>query len=510
MRRMHLPIPSVIAILALLIIAVPAIGQEGPAHSATAGVTQYDAQYGNLDDLIDLGRLVFTTPFNEYDGLGDGPFDATEYPNYAPGNRPTLQNDDTPFLRINGLDAQSCNECHVIVSHATRPPTLGIAGVGGVVNQAIIRPTMADVADSQDNRTSYQAGHVPDLPMLHNGVADYNGRFANPPFLFGSGGVELLAKEMTAELQGRLKDALNAGVGTLTKLSAKGVYFGYAKTVGYQQVELHLEGIGPVDIDENHPEAALVVTPFGRKGENFSVRDFDRGAMQFHFGVQPVEVVGSGVDGDGDTVFDEVTEGEMSVLHMFGVTNPRPVQERLTWQSAHGYRLFKQIGCTKCHKPLMRTNGRALPLAHPEVATDPYQNVYRKIDLVAVGFTPDPFGHGVLVPLFSDLKRHDMGPRLAESLEYGGSVPYGEIEIPNEDFVTARLWGIADTAPYLHDGRAPTLYQAIEAHGGEAQVPRNNFLGLSASDRNDLIAFLKSLRTPGVVSPTMLAETPVE
>ena len=511
MRRMRLVSLLGFGMLALLVIT-PAAAVEGPAHTATANLTLNDVQYGDQAKLIQLGRLVFTTPFNEYDGLGDGDFDASEEPNYLPGHRPTLQNDGTPFLRINGLDAQSCNECHVIVSHETRPPTLGIAGVGGIVNQAIIRPTMADVADMEDDRVIYRGGHEPDLPMMHDGVADYNGRFANPPFLFGSGGVELLAKEMTAELQAKYLDAYNGRVGNLTPLTAKGVYFGYARTVGYQQVELHLQGVGPIEVDENHPETALVVAPFGRKGENFSVRDFDRGATQFHFGIQPVEVVGAGIDDDQDDLADEISEAEMGVLHMFGVSNPPPVQQSLSWQAAHGFVLFNLIGCSACHRPLMRTNSRSLPLAHPEVATDPYENVYRKLDLVQLGFTPDPFGKGVLVPLFSDLKRHDMGPGLAESLEFGGGgIPYSPIDIPNEDFITARLWGIADTAPYLHDGRAPTLHQAIEAHGGEAQIPRNLFVNtLSQTDRDHLIAFLMSLRTPGVISPVLLAKTPVE
>ena len=34
-----------------------------------------------------------------------------------------------------------------------------------------------------------------------DGIADFNGRLINPPFLFGSGGIELLGKEMTTELE---------------------------------------------------------------------------------------------------------------------------------------------------------------------------------------------------------------------------------------------------------------------------------------------------------------------
>ena len=55
-----------------------------------------------------------------------------------------------------------------------------------------------------------------------------------------------------------------------------------------------------------------------------------------------------------------------------------------------------------------------------------------------------------------------MGDGLKEDFE--------SAEISNREFITARLWGVADTAPYLHDGRATTLFQAINAHGGEAQA----------------------------------------
>lgn len=477
--------------LACLIAGTAWAVDEGPAHTTTMDLTQTDVELAKDEDLVALGLAVFTTPFNEADGLGDGPYDPNEYPNFLPGKRPTLQNADTPFLRVNGLDAQSCNECHVIVSHATRPPTLGIAGVGGIVQQAIIRPTLIDVADSADDRVNYSAGHVPDLPLVPDGVADFNGRFANPPFLFGSGGVELLAKEMTAELQELLHVALNAPVGTVIKLETKGVFFGYVKTVGYQDVELKLDGVGPVEVDPDDPAAALVVKPFGRKGENFSVRDFDRGAMQFHFGVQPVEVFGANVDDDGDGLVNEITIAEMSVLHIFGVTNPPPKEGKLDETSYYGKKIFYNIGCTGCHRPLLTTESIALPLAFPEVPEDPYANVYRKIDLTKVGFIKDPYGHGVQVPLYSDLKRHDMGPRLEEDLEH-------ELPVSNEEFITARLWGIADTAPYLHDGRAPTLYQAIEAHGGEAQGVRDNFVNLPPAEQKALLAFLKTLRVPGV------------
>jgi CxxC motif-containing protein (DUF1111 family) len=66
----------------------------------------------------------------------------------------------------------------------------------------------------------------------------------------------------------------------------------------------------------------------------------------------------------------------------------------------------------------------------------------------------------------------------------------------DDQFVTARLWGIADTAPYMHDGRATTLTEAILLHGGEALAVRNSFDALSDIHKIAVLTFLRTLRTP--------------
>jgi hypothetical protein len=483
----------VLGVLVTVLLAGPAAANdpEGPAHSVTATVTQAQVETAlqngalSLTDARKLGLLVFSTPFNTYDGMGDGPFDPAEVNTRIFGHRPTLQGNGLS-LRVNGLDAQSCNECHTIISNRTLPPTTGLAGVGGIVQNAIIMPSLIDVADSFDDRVSWVAGHTPDLPLIFDGEADYNGRFANPPFLFGGGGTELLGKEMTLDLQAKLHQAQAAPAGTVIQLDTHGVHFGSITSLGGGAVDIQAEG---VDDD-------LVVKPFGRKGENFSMRDFDRGAMQFHFGIQPVEVVGANLDVDGDGVSNEVTVAEMSLLHVFDVSNPVPRFIPHNASAVTGGLVFGTIGCTNCHKPTLKTRGRWVPVASPEVANDPTANVYYAVNLVHRGFAPDPTGPGVVVPFFADLKRHFMGPGLEETFEFGG--------IPNGEFTTARLWGVADTAPYLHDGRATTLYQAISMHGGEAQGPRNNFLALPQFAQNALISFLKSLRVPNQPNEDLL------
>jgi len=83
------------------------------------------------------------------------------------------------------------------------------------------------------------------------------------------------------------------------------------------------------------------------------------------------------------------------------------------------------------------------------------------------------------------LKRHDMGDDLAEAVD--------EVGTGASNFLTKELWGVGSTAPYLHDGRATTLAEAISFHGGESAGSRDNFNALSGDEQKALIAFLKNL-----------------
>jgi CxxC motif-containing protein (DUF1111 family) len=60
--------------------------------------------------------------------------------------------------------------------------------------------------------------------------------------------------------------------------------------------------------------------------------------------------------------------------------------------------------------------------------------------------------------IFTDLKRHDVGPNFYER-NYDGTV--------RTEFMTTPLWGVGSTAPYGHDGRSVNLTEVILRHGGE-------------------------------------------
>jgi len=125
---------------------------------------------------------------------------------------------------------------------------------------------------------------------------------------------------------------------------------------------------------------------------------------------------------------------------------------------------------------------------------------------------------GEVAGIFGDLLLHDMGGELGDTGSYEvfipNSTPEGEViqltrqsgpasRIPKkvtgatrQEWRTPPLWGIRDSAPYLHDGRAETLAQAIAMHGGESARSTQKFFALTDAERFKVISFLKSLVAP--------------
>ncbi|MCA9139654.1 MAG: hypothetical protein KDB00_22935 [Planctomycetales bacterium] len=66
----------------------------------------------------------------------------------------------------------------------------------------------------------------------------------------------------------------------------------------------------------------------------------------------------------------------------------------------------------------------------------------------------------------------------------------------NQEWRTPPLWGVNDSAPYMHDGRAETLLEAITMHEGESKGTRDRFMQLSLQDRKAIIEFLQTLVAP--------------
>jgi hypothetical protein len=107
---------------------------------------------------------------------------------------------------------------------------------------------------------------------------------------------------------------------------------------------------------------------------------------------------------------------------------------------------------------------------------------------------PDVIG----VPAYTDFKLHDItdpaDPAEAEPIDMNQSLVSPKLREGNRRFLTKRLWGAANEPPYFHHGRFTTMRQAVLAHDGEALAERRTFEGLSPSQQNALIEFLKSLQ----------------
>ena len=86
--------------------------------------------------------------------------------------------------------------------------------------------------------------------------------------------------------------------------------------------------------------------------------------------------------------------------------------------------------------------------------------------------------------IFTDFKRHDLGPNFYER-NWDGTL--------QTQFLTRPLWGAGSTGPYGHDGRSMTLNDVILRHGGEAQKARDKYAMLVSNEQIALQTFLNSL-----------------
>jgi len=102
-------------------------------------------------------------------------------------------------------------------------------------------------------------------------------------------------------------------------------------------------------------------------------------------------------------------------------------------------------------------------------------------------------------PLFSDESFHNTGVAwLGGTLADEGRYRVTRVPADRGAFKTPTLREVSRTAPYMHDGKLPTLAAVIEFYdrGGMPNVNLDREvmpLHLSSSDKRDLIAFLKSL-----------------
>jgi hypothetical protein len=314
----------------------------------------------------------------------------------------------------------------------------------------------------------------------------------NPPNVLGLGLVQLVAADMSNALAYQraqaLESAASSGQAVVASLEANGVSFGELTALPDGAVDTSkVEGVDP----------DLVVKPFGWKGHTASLRRFAERASLIHFGVQshvlalgykdkPDPALGPGPnwwDPDADGVQRELQEGTLTALATYLVMLEAPIalppaDEGLRERAALGNALFRSIGCTGCHREKLSVGSDRWWEGGDTTGAPP-------VELRLLRDGEEPRG-GLDIQLYSDLKRHRMGDVLADP----NDDPDG---IGRDLFITRPLWGLAESGPYLHDGRALTVAEAVSHHGGEAADARSSFEALGPEDRANVQLFLMSL-----------------
>lgn len=450
---------------------------------ATDPNERYEVVVGQLiferaddDMLFNIGDEAFELEAGREGGLGSGePWGPFPLP---------VRNRRLHDGERGGLDASSCRSCHFV----------GGPDGGGAPSQ---------VALLRGDGRHLDAATVRDAPHV-----------------MGLGYIELAARRLERQINRRAdiarEQAASIGMPVPAQLVADGVDFG--EIIAQPDGTFDLAGLRGISPD-------LRLRPFGHKGRHRTLVALADEALQIHHGIQsdsrrqtraddPSYWLGDGppFDPDDDGVEREASAAQAvllaSYLSMLGVPRVGPPSDPvLAFAWSRGRALLESVGCTGCHRESLRLDG--YETTHTARGDDPFSHT---LDLSEAGqdpiphrldFTPDDEGFvDAAVPIFAftDLRRHDLGPGLAEPAPE--VLPDGGGEVPGAVWLTRSLWGLADTGPYLHDGRAPTVHDAIEWHGGEAAESRDAYRALPEADRAALRLFLMSLTR----NPTLLVE----
>jgi hypothetical protein len=446
---------------AILLLCGAALTQQiGEVPAVPTHMSEADIESGRLSfkEVIDHGKHLFAAVFNRLDGQGR-PGTTSDGKQRAPV--------EAGMLRNAGPDAHSCVSCH------NQPRT----GGGG--------------------------------DFATNGfVMDASER--NAPGMFGSGPIEMLATEMTRELQAIRMNAINRAFLSATNvpahLVAKGIDFGWI--VAHWDGTVDTSGVRGVSGD-------LVIRPFHQNGAAVSLRQFTNEGMNQHMGLQSQELFGINTDPDGDGVLNELTVGDITALSLYQAQLGTPgrviADDPVRRQAAHdGELLFSKIGCADCHVPALKLNSRMFmePNAFnpewilPFTVTKPVG-----FDMTSDGELPrlEPTADGgAIIRAYTDLKRHN----LCDSEDrFFCNETVAQPGIPPSTFLTRKLWDAGSSAPYGHRGDLSTITEAVEHHAGEARPARTNFVNLSAYERASIVEFLKTLQILPSGSSLVISES---
>jgi hypothetical protein len=325
----------------------------------------------------------------------------------------------------------------------------------------------------------------------------------------------MLADEITSDLRGirdaTIARALAKGRTVSAVLSSKGIKYGMVTANSAGAVDLSLiEGI----------DADLRVKPFFAEGSMSSLREFISTAFHNELGMNtndPDLIAASGgarvvtpsgmvLDGSKDKIQgpptpnpgtgNEVSTALVDHLEFYLLNYFKPGHDKQTPTTDGGREVFNRIGCSSCHVTNL-TISRDRRVADLDTVYDPTRGIFNTLFSTAAPLV-SVVNDGTLYPplvrpaykpfvvsdIFTDFKRHDLGPNFHER-NYDGTM--------QTMFLTRPLWGVGSTGPYGHDGRSISLDAVILRHGGESQKSRDAYAALTGEKSAALIAFLNSL-----------------
>lgn len=448
--------------------------------------------------LLDHGMRQFTAMWTVQEG-GGRPFSkGTGAPLVEPSSPLVFPRN---FNRISGPDSNSCAGCHA-------QPFGTPGGSGDIVSNVFVLGqrfdfiTLDGVDPIRTGGATAEDGRAATLQNVANSRKTIG--------MFGSGYIEMLARQMTGDLQG-IRDRLRPGMSA--PLVTKGVSFGVLmRNADGTWDTSKIEGLAAPSTSSNGTTGpSLIVRPFHQAGAVISLRQFTNNAFNHHHGIQSSERFGQGVDADGDGFVNELTRADVTAVSLFQATMPVPgrvIPDDPAVEAAVmlGEKKFAGLGCASCHVPSLPLDKQGWFYSEPN-PFNPAGNL-RVADAAAVtvdltkGNLPNPRlepTNGVVwVPAFTDLKLHDItaGPAdpNREPLDMNAPAGTADFMAGNSRFLTRKLWGVANQGPYFHHGQFTTMREAILAHAGEAATQRAAFEALTAHEQDCIIEFLKTLQ----------------
>jgi cytochrome c peroxidase len=451
----------------------------------------------SLEALLAHGKLLFDANWTEQEGAGRPLTKGTGRP-LADPSRPL--SGPRAFNRISAPDANSCAGCH------NAPYSISGGGGDVVTNVFVLGQrfdfTTFDPADTLPTRGAVdEAGKAVSLQDAGNSRATTG--------MFGSGYLEMLARQMTEELQ-RTRDSIR--LGETRELHAKGIHFGTLTLTNEGLWDTSkVEGLGRLSLLSTGRTSppTLVIRPWHQASNVVSLREFTNTAFNQHHGIQSTERFGRDTDPDGDGFTNELTRADVTAVSVWQATLQVPGRviardPEVERAILAGERTFERIGCATCHTPRLPLDKQGWVFSEPN-PFNPAGNLRSgetrdlKVDLSsdllpAPRLRPDSTG-AVWVEAYTDFKLHDIcEPGENEPLDQNQSQWSKKLMDGNCRFLTKRLWGAANEPPFFHHGLFTTLRQSVLAHAGEADQSRRAFQALPAPERDALIEFLKTLQ----------------